>query len=101
MNRSTRLRGRAPRSLAFKLAMSIGLVGAAAAIVGLGAFATFTGTATTSQALSSGTVSLAPVGTNATNNRLSVGASGLAAGDTIQRTVDLKNTGTIALATAT
>jgi spore coat-associated protein N len=80
-----------------KLAMSVALIVTAAAIVGLGAFATFTGTATTSAAFSSGTVSLAPIGTSGANNRLSVGASGLAAGDTVQRAVDVKNTGTITI----
>jgi spore coat-associated protein N len=80
-----------------KLALSVALVVAAAAIVGFGAFAAFTGTATTSSALSSGTVSLAPIGVSGANNRLSVGASGLAAGDTVQRAVDVKNTGTITI----
>jgi len=80
-----------------KLALSTALVVVAAGVVGLGAFATFTGTATTTPAFSSGTVSLAPIGTSGANNRLSVGASLLAAGDTVQRAVDLKNTGTISL----
>jgi spore coat-associated protein N len=84
-----------------KLALSAGLIVAAAAIVGLGAFATFTGTATTSPAFSSGTVSLSPIGTSGANNRLSVGAAGLAAGDTMQRAVDLKNTGTITIVAPT
>jgi hypothetical protein len=80
-----------------KLALSVALVVVAAAVVGVGAFATFTGTATTSSALSSGTVSLAPIGVSGANNRLSVGAAGLAAGDTVQRAVDVKNTGTITI----
>jgi spore coat-associated protein N len=80
-----------------KLALSVALVIVAAAVVGFGAFAAFTGTATTSSALSSGTVSLAPIGVSGANNRLSVGAAGLAAGDTVQRAVDVKNTGTITI----
>ncbi|HEY8216763.1 MAG TPA: TasA family protein [Acidimicrobiia bacterium] len=92
-------RGR--RGLLTKLTLSFGLLGAAAAIMGLGANATFTGTAETSGAYSSGTVALAPIGTSAVNNRLSVGASALAAGDTIQRAVDLKNTGSITLTSPT
>ena len=88
---------RAPGAPTRKVALSLALIIAAAAVVGLGAFATFTGTATTSPAFSSGTVSLAPIGTNGANNRLSLGASALAAGDTMQRAVDLKNTGTISI----
>jgi hypothetical protein len=84
-----------------KLALSTALVVVAAGVVGLGAFATFTGTATTSPAFSSGTVSLAPIGVTGANNRLSVGASLLAAGDTVQRAVDLKNTGTISIVAPT
>lgn len=84
-----------------KLALSVALVVVAAGVVGLGAFATFTGTATTSPAFSSGTVSLAPIGTSGANNRLSIGAAGLAAGDTVQRAVDLKNTGTLSISAPT
>jgi spore coat-associated protein N len=80
-----------------KVLLSVGLLSVAALLVGVGAFATFTGTASTSPAFSTGTVSLAPIGTSAANNRLSVGASGLAAGDTVQRAVDLKNTGSISI----
>jgi spore coat-associated protein N len=92
---------RARRTHSRKLALSVVLVVVAAAVVGLGAFATFTGTATTSSAFSSGTVSLAPIGVSGANNRLSVGASGLAAGDTVQRAVDVKNTGTITIVAPT
>jgi spore coat-associated protein N len=92
---------RARRTHSRKLALSVVLVVVAAAVVGLGAFATFTGTATTSPAFSSGTVSLAPIGVSGANNRLSVGASGLAAGDTVQRAVDIKNTGTITIVAPT
>ena len=49
----------------------------------------------------SGTVTLAGIGTNAAGNRLTVGASNIAAGDTIQRAVTLTNTGTIDLANIT
>jgi spore coat-associated protein N len=97
-------RRRAPRAAGAptrKVALSLALVIAAAAVVGLGAFATFTGTATTSPAFSSGSVSLAPIGVSGANNRLSVGASALAAGDTVQRAVDLKNTGTITIVAPT
>jgi hypothetical protein len=84
-----------------KLALTMGLLAVAGGVVGLGAFATFTGTASSSSALSTGTVSLAPIGTSGANNRLSVGAAGLAAGDTVARAVDVKNTGTITIVAPT
>ena len=65
-----------------------GLVALTAAGVGGAAFAAFTGTTNAAQSVASGTVSLAGIGTNAAGNRLTVGASNIAAGDTIQRAVD-------------
>ena len=84
-----------------KVLLSIGLVLASVALVGMGTFALFTDTQSVSQATSSGTVSLNPISANGVNNRLSVGASNTAAGDTIQRTVNVKNTGNITLASVT
>jgi spore coat-associated protein N len=84
-----------------KLFVSAALFLVAALVVGIGAFATFTGTTGTSPAYATGTVSLAPIGTSGANNRLSVVASGLAAGDTMQRAVDLKNAGSIAIVAPT
>jgi predicted ribosomally synthesized peptide with SipW-like signal peptide len=84
-----------------KLLVSAALITVAASIVSMGAFALFTDTASVSQANTSGTVTMAVVNVNGANNRLSVGASNLAAGDTIQRVADLKQTGTIALASIT
>jgi len=98
---SRRRRTRPRRSVGTKLLLSISLVTVAAALVGMGAFAVFTNSATVSQTNTTGTVTLSPISTNGTNNRLSVGASGLAAGDTVQRSVDVKNTGSLALASVT
>ncbi len=78
-----------------------GLVALTAAGVGGAAFAAFTGTTNAAQSVASGTVSLAGIGTNAAGNRLTVGASNIAAGDTIQRAVTLTNTGTIDMANIT
>jgi spore coat-associated protein N len=78
-----------------------GLVALTAAGVGGAAFAAFTGTTNAAQSVASGTVSLAGIGTNAAGNRLTVGASNIAAGDTIQRAVTLTNSGTIDLASVT
>ena len=100
-HRGRRGRRRTRRGVGTKVLLSISLVTVAAALVGMGAFAVFTNSATVSQTDSSGTVTLAPISVNGTNNRLSVGASNLAAGDTIQRSVDVKNTGSLTLANVT
>ena len=81
-----------------KLLLSIAAIGAAAAIAGLGTYATFTSSTSASQSVASGTVTIALGATGASTNRLTVGASNIAAGDTIQRSVDLANQGTINLA---
>jgi predicted ribosomally synthesized peptide with SipW-like signal peptide len=81
-----------------KLVASVALIMVASAVVGVGAFAVFTDTTSVSQATTSGTVTMATINVSGTNNRLSIGASNIAAGDTMQRSVDLKQTGTLALA---
>lgn len=89
------------RPLASKLVLSVALILVAASLVGIGAFAVFTDTASVSQATSSGSVTLADISTNAPANRLSIGASNIAAGDTIERAVTIRNTGTIPLSAVT
>ena len=82
------------RSLIAKVALSLGAVGGAASIAGLGTFATFTASATGGpQQINSGSVSLTLGATGASTNRLNINASGVAAGDTIQRSVELINNG--------
>jgi len=80
-----------------KLLVSLAIVAAAASIAGLGTFATFTSSTSASQSVSSGTVTIALGATGASTNRLTVGASAIAPGDTIQRSVDLSNSGSIDL----
>jgi spore coat-associated protein N len=75
-----------------KLLVSVALVGAAASIAGLGTFATFTSsTPAVHQALTSGTLSIALGATGTSANRLDIGASDIAPGDTLERAVDLSN----------
>jgi spore coat-associated protein N len=77
-------------SLRIKLLITLVIVGVAASIAGLGTFASFTSsTAAQAQSLSTGTVSI----TLGSANRLTVGASNLVPGDTIQRAVDITNDG--------
>ena len=80
-----------------KLLASIVVLAAAAGIAGLGTFATFTSSTSASQDVSSGTVQIG-AGAAGPANRLTVDASDLAAGDTVQRAFDLSNSGTIDLA---
>jgi hypothetical protein len=84
-----------------KAVVAGGLVALTAAGVGGAAFATFTGTSTAAQSVSSGTVSLSSIGGGAAGNRLTIGASNIAAGDSIQRSVTMQNTGNIDLASIT
>jgi len=75
-------------SILIKVFGSIAVLGVAASIAGLGTFASFTSSTSASQAISSGTVSIA-LGASGPANRLSVAASNLVPGDTVQRAVDL------------
>src|SRR5712691_2108251 len=84
-----------------KLLASIAVLGAAASIAGLGTYATFTSTASQSHTISSGTVTIALGATGASTNRLNIGATAVAPGDTIQRSVDLINSGSLDLASVT
>lgn len=85
-----------------KLLLSVAAVGTAASIAGLGTFATFTSSTTaTGPSVSSGTVTIALGATGAATNRLNVNATGIVPGDTIQRSVDLSNSGSQDLASIT
>jgi len=84
-----------------KLALSVLVVLLALALVGLGAFASFTSSTSAAQTLSTGTVTIALGATGAQTNRLTVNASGLAPGDSVQRSFDLSNTGSLNLASIT
>jgi spore coat-associated protein N len=81
-----------------KVLLSLGALGVAGALAGMGTFATFTATTSASSTLASGTVVIALGNTGASTNRLTVNASGLVPGDTVQRSFDLSNTGSQDLA---
>jgi spore coat-associated protein N len=86
----------APRST--RALLSLAALGVTAAIAGLGTFASFTSSTSASQTVASGTVTLNLGATGAQTNRLTVGASGIAPGDTIQRSFDLSNAGSLDMA---
>lgn len=73
-----------------KVIASLALVGAAAGVAGLGTYGAFTSSTSASDTVASGTVAIA-LGATGTTNRLSVGASNLVPGDTIQRAATLTN----------
>ncbi|HLI56045.1 MAG TPA: TasA family protein [Actinomycetota bacterium] len=93
-------RRRSDRGRGRRLLLSLSVVGAAAAIAGLGTYASFTSTTQATQTVASGTVVIA-LGAPGPANRLNVGASGLVAGDTVQRVADLANTGSQNLSSVT
>ena len=78
-----------------KILGSFAVLGAAASIAGLGTFASFTSSTSASQAITSGTVSITLGAGGAQTNRLNIPVSNVVPGDTIQRSVDLINNGTI------
>jgi spore coat-associated protein N len=89
------------RSRGRKLLLTIAVLGATASIAGLGTFATFTSATSASHTVSSGTVAIALGATGASTNRLNVDATAIAPGDTVQRSVDLIDQGTLDLASVT
>ena len=84
-------------STVHKLIASLAVLGAAAAIAGLGTYATFTSSTSASHTIATGTLSL----TSGPTNRLGTGASLVAAGDSMQRALDLNYAGSISFASAT
>jgi spore coat-associated protein N len=81
-----------------KVIASLALVGTAAGVAGLGTYGAFTSSTSASTDVASGAVAIT-LGASGAANRLSVAATGLVPGDTVQRAVTLTNaTGNQALA---
>jgi hypothetical protein len=83
------------RTTSGKILASVALVGSAAAVAGLGTYGAFTSTTTANAAVEAGTVAIAL--DSAPNSSLNLPVSGLLPGDTVERLVDLTNTGTVDL----
>ena len=73
-------------------------LGLGALLAGSGALATWTATTSASNTVATGTVLITLGNTGALTNRLTVNASGLVPGDTVQRSFDITNTGSQDLA---
>jgi spore coat-associated protein N len=84
-----------------KIALSIALLLLSVALAGTGVYATFTGSAAASHSVTTGTVSIDLGATGASTNRLNVNATAVAPGDTIERSFDLTNSGSLNLASVT
>jgi len=80
-----------------KVLLSLSVLGAAGSIAALGTFAQFTSSTSAAQEASTGTMTIALGATGTSANRLSVAAADMAPGDSVQRSVDLVNSGSIAL----
>ncbi|WP_422935619.1 TasA family protein [Sinomonas sp. P47F7] len=89
------------KSTSGKLLASAALVGAAASVAGLGTYGAFTSTTSANTSVSSGTVTIGLGSSGTATNRLSVAATGIVPGDTIQRAVTLTNSGSQNLAGVT
>ena len=77
-----------------KLLVSAALLAGAASAAGLGTFGSFTSTTSASEAVSAGTVALGNPSAGGPDNRLTVAATGIVPGDTVQRVFKLSNAGT-------
>ena len=88
----TTTRKPARKNTSGKVLASVALVAAAAGVAGLGTYGSFTSTTSASATTTAGTVKV-ELGAAGATNRLSVAATGLVPGDTIQRAVTVSNTG--------
>lgn len=95
------MRGIRNLSVWHKLGLSVVVVAAASSVGSLSTFASFTSSTSASNTQATGTVTIALGATGAATNRLTVGATDIAPGDTMQRSFDLTNAGSIDLASTT
>lgn len=87
-------RGLPVSRLSLQILASVATVASTAGMAGLGTYGEFSSTTSADLPQGSGAVALALGATGAVTNRLTVAASNLVPGDTVQRTVDLVGTST-------
>lgn len=88
------------RTTSRKLLTSATAIGVAVGVAGLGSWAAFTSSTSASHQVTSGTVTAALGAAGGVDNRLTVAATAVGAGDTIQRAVKLSNGGSLDWASA-
>ncbi|THJ68675.1 hypothetical protein E8P82_01880 [Arthrobacter echini] len=81
------------KSTSGKVLASVALLGVAASVAGLGTYGSFTSTTSASETVSSGTVDIQLGAAGTAANRLTVGASNIVPGDSVQRVATITNTG--------
>ncbi len=81
------------KSTSGKVLASVALLGVAASVAGLGTYGSFTSTTSASETVSSGTVDVQLGAPGTAANRLTVGASNIVPGDSVQRVATITNTG--------
>lgn len=91
---------RNPRKTTQKVLLSVTALAAAAALAGAGTYASFTGSVSASQSVTSGTMSLTLPAAGSTN-RLATPATGFAPADSMQRAVDLTVSGDVDMSAIT
>lgn len=84
-----------------KVILTVAVLVVATSMIGLGAYASFTSSTSATQSVASGTLTIALGATGAPSNRLNVNAVDIAPGDTIERSVNLTNSGSIGLSAIT
>ncbi|MEO7837437.1 MAG: TasA family protein [Acidimicrobiales bacterium] len=89
-----------PKTLTRKVLLSAALIGVTASIAGLGTYATFTDTTAASLPVDSGIVDI-NLGAVGADNRLTVAATDIVPGDTMQRAFKLSNASTDTMASIT
>ena len=80
-----------------KVLLSLSVIGAAGSIAALGTFAQFTSSTSASQNFGTGTVTISLGAKGSAANRLDVAAAGMVPGDTVQRSLNLVNAGSVEL----
>ena len=88
------------KGISRRLMLSLGILGTVGAVAGLGTYAQFTDSTSATHSVSTGTVDINIDSAGATN-RFSESSTLVAAGDTIQRAIDLKLAGTLDLSGVT
>lgn len=81
------------KSTSGKVLASVALLGVAASVAGLGTYGSFTSTTSASENVTAGTVTVALGSAGTATNRLTVPATGVIPGDSIQRAASITNTG--------
>lgn len=81
------------KSTSGKVLASVALLGVAASVAGLGTYGSFTSTTSASETVTAGTVDVQLGAAGTATNRLTVPATGIVPGDSIQRAATLTNTG--------